>query len=272
MSIRGSVLSFSSRGSIEMNYVLPTAFIVIVMLVSCGGGGKKADVEADQTKTFENQKALAVASSWRGNFPQALKEIEAAEKINDKDPEVYVIKGAIYMGLKEYPTAEQNYKKAVSLNPGYTPAHFNLCGLYLIQKNFDQVISECGLVTADPTYKARANAYTNIGIAYYNKGDMAKARENYEQALKLNPSFVYAHNEMGKLYMSTGRYGEAVTEFRQAVDGYPTYDEAYYNLGLAYLKLNDSVNACEAFRKVLDISPNSESGVNSNKYIHTVCN
>src|SRR3990167_2679261 len=197
MSIRGSVLSFSSRGSIEMNYVLPTAFIVIVMLVSCGGGGKKADVEADQTKTFENQKALAVASSWRGNFPQALKEIEAAEKINDKDPEVYVIKGAIYMGLKEYPTAEQNYKKAVSLNPGYTPPHFNLCGLYLIQKNFDQVISECGLVTADPTYKARANAYTNMRIVYNKRGDMARARENYEQAHNLTPSFVYAHNKRG---------------------------------------------------------------------------
>lgn len=100
---------------------------------------------------------------------------------------------------------------------------------------------------------------------------MTKARENYEQALKLNPSFVYAHNEMGKLYMSTGRYGEAVTEFRQAVDGYPAYDEAYYNLGLAYMKLNDSVNACEAFRKVQDMSPNSESGVNSNRYINTVC-
>ncbi len=271
MSIRGSVLSFSSRGSIDMKRVLPAAFIVTLLLVSCGGGGKKPDVEADQTKTFENQKALAVSSSWRGNFPQALKEIEEAEKINDKDPEVYVIKGAIYVGLKEYPTAEQNYKKAVSLNPGYTPAHFNLCGLYLIQKNFDQVISECGLAVADPTYRLRANAYTNIGIAYYNKGDMAKARENYEQALKLNPSFVYAHNEMGKLYMSTGRYGEAVTEFRQAVDGYPAYDEAYYNLGLAYMKLNDSVNACEAFRKVQDMSPNSESGVNSNRYINTVC-
>ncbi len=271
MSIRGSQLSFSSRGSIDMRYAVLAAFFAAAMLLACGGGKKKPDVEVDESKTFENQKALAVASSWRGNFPQALKEIEAAEKINDKDPEVYVIKGAIYMGLKEYPAAEQNYKKAVSLNPGYTPAHFNLCGLYLIQKNFDQVISECGLVVADPTYKARANAYTNIGIAYYNKGDMARARENYEQALKLNPSFVYAHNWLGVLYMSTGRYGEAVTEFRQAVSGLPTYDEAYYNLGLAYLKLNDNVNACDAFRKVADISPNSEFGVNSNRYINTVC-
>ncbi len=255
-----------------MKYALLTALIVSAMIVSCGGGSKKPDVEVDQTKTFENQKALAAASFNRKNFKQALTEIEAAEKINDKDPDVYVIKGLIYVGLQDYLTAEQNYKKALSLRSDDTSAHFNLCGLYLIQKNFDQVISECGLVVADPTYRLRANAYTNMGIAYFNKGDMVKARENYEQALKQYPAFVYAHNGLGMLYMSTGRYGEAAAEFQQAVAGLPTYEEAYYNLGLAYLKLNDSVNACEAFRKVVEISPNSEFGVNSNRYINTVCN
>lgn len=256
-----------------MKNIALISLMIAVVLVSCGGGAKKkAEVAVDQGKTFENQKGLAVASSWRGNFQQALKEIEAAEKINDKDPEVYVIKGAIYMGLKDYPAAEQNYKKAISLSSTYTPAHFNLCGLYLIEKNYDQVISECGLVVADPTYKARANAYTNIGLAYFNKGDMTKARENYEQALKLNPAFVYAHNELGKLYMSAGRYGEAVTEFQQAIKGLPSYEEAHFNLGLAYLKLNDNIKACESFKKVEEISPGSEFGVNSNRYLNTICN
>jgi tetratricopeptide (TPR) repeat protein len=76
---------------------------------------------------------------------------------------------------------------------------------------------------------------------------------------------------MGELYMSTGRYSEAVNEFQLAVKGYSMYDEAYYNLGLAYLKLNDNVNACEAFRKVIEISPDSESGVNTNRYMNSVC-
>ena len=255
-----------------MKNIALISLMIAVVLVSCGGGSKKADVEVDQTKTFENQKALAAASFRRKNFQQALTEIEAAEKMNDKDPDVYVIKGLIYVGLQDYPTAEQNYKKAIGLSPAYTPAHFNLCGLYLIEKSYDRVISECGLVVADPTYKARANAYTNMGLAYFNKGDMTKARENYEQALKLNPAFVYAHNELGKLYMSAGRYGEAVTEFQQAVTGLPSYEEAYFNLGLAYLKLNDSIKACESFRKVAEISPGSEFGVNSNRYINTICN
>lgn len=248
--------------------------LAAALCASCGGGSsaKKTQTPEEIQKTFENQKALAVASSWRGNFQQALMEINEAEKLNDQDPEVYVIKGAIYFGLKDYPSAEQNYQKALSLNPNYTAAHFNLCGLYLIQKKYDQVISECGFVVADPTYKARANAYTNIGIAYYSLGDMVKARENYQKALEINPTFVYAHNELGKLYMATDRYGEAVSEFELAVAGLPSYEEAYYNLGLAYLKVNDTVRACVAFGKVAEISPTSEYGVNSTRYINTVCN
>lgn len=246
-------------------------FIFAFLLVSCSGGSKNTEPQVDKERAFEDQKALAVASSRRGNFPQALKEIEEAEKINDKDPEVYVIKGAIFIGLRDNARAEQFFKQALALNPNYTLARFNLCGLYLMENKFDGVIAECTEVVNDPTYRARANAYTNIGLAYFNKGDMTRARENYEMALQLNPSFVYAHNELGKLYLSTGRYGEAVSEFQQAIAGLNTYEEAYYNLGLAYLKMNDTSNACGSFRRVIELSPASEFGVNANRYISTVC-
>jgi Tfp pilus assembly protein PilF len=251
-----------------------TKFLLVVFTLfvsACGGGKKTPDVEVDQGQAFEDQKALAVVSSWKGNFQQALEEIEVAEKMNNKDPEVYLIKGAIYTGLKDNAGASQYYKQALALDPHYTPAHFNLCGLYLLDGNYDGVIAECSEVVNDPTYKARANAYTNIGLAYFHKGDMTRARENYEAALNLNPSFVYAHNELGKLYLSTGRYADAILEFQQAVAGLPSYEEAYYNLGLAYLKTNDTENACRSFRKVVEISPGSEFGVNSNRYINTVC-
>ncbi|MFI5322790.1 MAG: tetratricopeptide repeat protein [Thermodesulfobacteriota bacterium] len=254
-----------------MKKIALISLFVAFTLAACGGGKKKTEAPEDTAKMFENQKALAVSSLWRGNFQQALKEIDDAEKINNKDPEVYVIKGAIYIGFKDYPIAEENFNKAIGLDKSYTPAHFNLCGLYLIEENYDRVITECGLVVADPTYRARANAYTNIGLAYFGKGDMTKARENYEQALKLNPAFVYAHNQLGKLYMSAGRYGEAVAEFQQAITGLPSYEEAYFNLGLAYLKLNNNLKACESFRKVEEISPSSEFGVSSNRYVNTIC-
>ena len=249
-------------------------FIILTVLAAsaCGGGKKKTETPEDAQQNYENQKALAIASFRRGNFKQALTEIEEAQKMNDQDAEVYLIKGAIYFKLKDYPLAEDGYKKALGINPSYTSARFNLCGLYLVEKKYREAISECEAVVADPAYDARANAYTNIGIAYFSLGDMVKAREYYEKALQMNPSFVYARNELGKLYMATGSYAQAATEFELAIAGYAAYEEAHYNLGLAYLKVNNTPGACASFAKVVELSPNSEFGITSTRYLNTVCN
>jgi tetratricopeptide (TPR) repeat protein len=72
--------------------------------------------------------------------------------------------------------------------------------------------------------------------------------------------------------MTAGREGEAIEEFKLAIAGLGTYEEAYYNLGLVYLKINHQAKACESFKRVVELSPNSEFGVNSNRYLSSVCN
>ncbi len=256
-----------------MKRILLLTFIVTTLLTSCFGGGKNSNPDVNKEELYKDQKGLAVVSLRRGNFQQAVKELDEAQALfNKEDPEIYLIRGAIYFGLKDYPVAESNYKRALEIKPGYAQAIFNLCGLYLKENKFDAAITECSKVVSDPLFNARESAYTTIGLAYFNKGDIASARDNYEKALQINPAFVYAHNELGRLYMATGREGEAINEFKLAISGLSTYEEAYYNLGLAYLKIDDRENACQSFAEVVRLSPNSEFGINSNRYLSTVCN
>jgi Flp pilus assembly protein TadD len=45
----------------------------------------------------------------------------------------------------------------------------------------------------DPNY---AKAYSNRGVAYYNKEDYRRARADYEKALQLDPNDTIARNNL----------------------------------------------------------------------------
>ena len=242
---------------------------IILLLISCGG---KKTGEANNDQRISEYKSLAIASIYRRNFQQALEDIRAIEGLDNNDPELYLIKGLIFFGLKDYDSAEASYKKALEIKSDYSEARYNLCGLYLKLDRLDSAIQQCEKASTDILYRSRDKALTSLGVAYYKKGDVEKAKEYYDKSLEINPALVYTHNELGKLYMAAGDYQRAVEEFKRATFGYELYDEALYNLGVCYLKLGKTVEACESFKRVVEISSLSEYGLNSSKYVNSICN
>ena len=248
------------------------AFTLLCVFLLVGCASKSVErPKKESRQRIEDQKTLALASYIRKNYPQALEDITVAEKMAPRDPEVYTIKGLIYFNLREYDRAERAYKKALKLDREFSQARYNLCGLYLTLKRWDDAIEQCSKAADDFLYRSRDRAFTNLGVAYYRKGDYERAEEAFRQALEINPSLVYAHNELGKLLLKTQRTAEAIASFRLAVEGLDTYDEAHYNLGVAYLRQGDRDKACEQFRRVVELAPTRLIGVNARGYLKTIC-
>lgn len=247
---------------------LLTLFILISFIFACSGGIKTPPKE---NKNLTDQKTLAVSSLKRRNYKQALEEIAVAEQMAPTDPEVHLIRGIILFAIRDLSGAEQSYETAISYDENYSEAHFNICGLYLQQKRYDEAAAHCQKAADDRLYKSRDRALTTIGVIYLNKGDLDKAKDYFEQSLNVNPALVYTHNELGKLYVAQGRLTHAIEEFQVAVTGFPLYDEAHYNLGITYIKLKETYKACNSFKKVLEISPNSTLGRKSKDYVKSMC-
>ncbi|NIT14465.1 MAG: hypothetical protein GTN99_09570, partial [Candidatus Dadabacteria bacterium] len=106
-------------------------------------------------KALTDQKTLAMSSLRRRNYKQALEEIEVAEQMAPKDPEVHFIRGIILFAIQDSKGAEQSYKNAIELNPDYSKAHFNICGLYLQNKSYDEATVHCQKAADDKLYESR---------------------------------------------------------------------------------------------------------------------
>jgi tetratricopeptide (TPR) repeat protein len=100
-----------------------------------------------------------------------------------------------------------------------------------------------------------ATFYNNLGSAYSAKGWEDKAVEQYQMALRLNPSYVNALNNLGVSYLEFGRVEEGIQLFHAALVLRPDLAETHNNLGLAYLKKGLTDQAIGQFQEAVRLKP-----------------
>lgn len=95
-----------------------------------------------------------------------------------------------------------------------------------------------------------------MGVLLQQEGsptNMAKAEDYFKRAISLDPKLPQARNNYGTYLFQLGRYQEAAQQFQIAGTtlGYEQRFSALENLGRTYLKLNDTANAEKAFTQAL---------------------
>lgn len=108
---------------------------------------------------------------------------------------------------------------------------------------------------AKDIYPAYADAYDQLGLAYFRKGDYDKSLENYNKALSLNPGKAISYNNMGIIYFQKGDYENALKVYKKAVELNPRYADAYMNLGSVYGTMGKLELAIENFEKSIEYNP-----------------
>lgn len=83
----------------------------------------------------------------------------------------------------------------------------------------------------------------NKGIDFYKQGKYDQAGSEFEKALELKPSDVYAIYGLGNTYYCLAKYDAAVKNYLKAVEINPDYEKVHYSLSLAYSKLGKKQEA-----------------------------
>jgi tetratricopeptide (TPR) repeat protein len=151
--------------------------------------------------------------------------------------------------------AYAHFQAAAEINPNDPMSRSNL-GAYLQEHGklseamaqYDRSIS----LTSDPGLLAAT--YANLGTAYRNLGEDEKARDSYDQALRLNPNQSNAYLGLGELLEKQNQLDDAIRNYSRSVELRPTAT-GFLLLGHALETEARRPEALAAYQSALKLSP-----------------
>src|SRR3974390_3614507 len=107
------------------------------------------------------------------------------------------------------------------------------------------------LPSEKPPDAATAAKLNNLGVAYSNQQRMDKAVEEFDRALKADPSLTAAELNKGIALRNLQKLPEAQAALDAASAREPSNPRVWYNLGLLRRSQGKAAEAIEAFQRVL---------------------
>ena len=104
----------------------------------------------------------------------------------------------------------------------------------------------------DPSF---SDAHNNLGILSQKKEDFEGAINHFKKAIQIDPKYAEAYNNLGVSLIDKGEVEAAIENFNKALQINRNYFEAYFGLGCAAKKLGDFKNAQNNFEAALKIEP-----------------
>lgn len=145
------------------------------------------------------------------------------------------------------------WKDAARQAPLMPEAHYNLGYAYHQRGDLEHARQAYERAVAlSPTY---VRAQVNLGAVYREQGALDKAEAAFEQALVAEPGQVEALNNLGLIYAGRGQYPEAISLYQQALARAPEQAEIWLNLGLACRDSGRREEAVQALSRAIQLDP-----------------
>lgn len=152
---------------------------------------------------------LASAYFEIGNFAVALEEVNVALRSDRDYGPAYNVAGLVYAELGEDRLAQQNFERALRINPLDSDANNNYGRFLCDRKREGEAIKYFMAALRNPLYQTPERSYVNAGVCARRRGDLVAAQDHFQRAIKLRPATPQALYQLADLSYTRGAYREA---------------------------------------------------------------
>ena len=98
--------------------------------------------------------------------------------------------------------------------------------------------------------------YNNLGIAFKEIFEFEKAKENFNEALKLKRDFAQVYNNQGIIFRKLKDFDKSLQFLKKAIELKPNYSEAFNNTGNTFNDIGNKEEAIRNYKKAIQLNPN----------------
>ncbi len=244
--------TFFRPTTVRAAFTLISIALLVTVLTGCASQKTKDEAQLHAR--------IGTALLQQGHYPDALRELLTAEKMDSNDPSIQNNLGLAYFMREKYKTAADHLEKALELNAAYSEARNNYGRVLIELGRYDQAIHELQRVVNDLTYPDPSKAYVNLGLAYFRRGNYADAKALFSKALKNNRDNCLAQTLYGRSLFELSSFESAAQSLDNAslicrANGGAGFDEPQYYSGLAYYKIGKTSSAISRMEEIVKLYP-----------------
>ena len=179
----------------------------------------------------------------------------------------FYLKGQYFWGkraIKDLKKGVEYFRQAIAEDPNYSLAHAGIADCLVLLGLFGAAKPRDIMPQAKATALKAIHLNASLGEAYASLGqvkliydwDWTGAEADFQQAIRLNPTYPTAHQWHGESLVSRGLFDQGLAELKKARDLDPLSSIINTNLGLNFYFARRYDLAIEQLEQALELEPN----------------
>ncbi len=203
------------------------------------------------------RQSLGAVLTQRGEYGEALEQLEEARRLDPGSPEVLRWLGRLHLARSRFEEAERAFRDGLQLAPDDWLLHLNLGTLQWRQARYDE--AEVSFERAIEITPDSHIGYRNLSAVHQKQGRMDDAIAILQKGLEHRP-FASVYGNLGTLYYFQGLYPKAVSALEEAVRLRPNHYRGWADLRDAYRRIRGrEEDAAAAFLRAVQLTRNALS-------------
>ncbi|XP_022099054.1 uncharacterized protein LOC110983798 isoform X2 [Acanthaster planci] len=208
-------------------------------------------------KLFQAFLSRAAYYGMKGRYSKGIVNCNEAIKLQPNSVRAHLYRGALKYYILAYKLAIKDLCRAIEIDNTCSLAYFNRAVCYHTTKDYGKALRDYGIVLM----LGEANALKvliNRGLMYFAQKDYRNAREDFAQAVKMDPRDPKIRHTLGLCCHKLNKLEDAVTVFTSALEVDMFFLDAYIGRGNAFMDYGHEIThqmARRDYERALHLNP-----------------